>query len=164
MVKRRFLFPVLAACFLVISFFVSNNIAAQNIPPFKMQLTNGKFFSASDLSNTKPVIIIYFAPDCEHCQKLLNEFFKDFKSFKKAQIVLVTFKQMNEVIDFEKLYKTSKYPNVKVGIESPIFFFKDYYNLQNTPFTALFNKNGKLIVSYKKETSVKDLIKHLDAL
>ena len=144
--------------------FSSNMTIAQSMPAFRMQLTNGKIFSAKDLSKDKPVIIIYFAPDCEHCQALMNEILTKIQNFKKAQVVMVTFKPVNEVIDFEKHYQTAKYPNIKVGIEIPIFFFKNFYNLQNTPFTALFSKQGKLIISYQKETPVDDLIKHLKLL
>lgn len=144
--------------------FSSKMAVAQSMPDFRMQLTNGKIFSAKDLSKDKPVIIIYFAPDCEHCQALMNEILTKIQNFKKAQVVMVTFKPVNEVIDFEKHYQTAKYPNIKVGIEIPIFFFKNFYNLQNTPFTALFSKQGKLIISYQKETPVDDLIKHLKSL
>lgn len=155
-------------CGLLIGFsailFSSGIAVAQSIPSFSMQLTNGKLFSAKDLSHQKPVIIIYFAPDCEHCQTLMNGFFKKIQDFKKAQIVMVTFKPVNEVIDFEKSYQTAKYPNIKVGIEIPVFFFRNYYNLENTPFTALFDKHGKLIISYKKETPLDDLIRHLKVL
>ena len=90
--------------------------------------------------------------------------FKRVGDFRKAQIVTVTFKPVNEVVDFEKSYQTTRYPNIKVGIEIPIFFFRQYYNLKNTPFTALYDKHGKLIISYKKETPVDDLIKHLKVL
>ncbi len=143
---------------------ISKNVAAQAIPSFTIQLTNGKLFSAKDLSRDKPVIIIYFAPDCEHCQVLMNELFRKIRDFKKAQIVMATFKPQGEVVDFERSYQTNKYPNIKVGIETPIFFFRAYYHLENTPFTALFDKHGKLIISYKKETPVDDLIRHLKIL
>jgi thiol-disulfide isomerase/thioredoxin len=137
---------------------------AQSLPSFTMKLTNGKLFSAKDLSHEKPVIIIYFSPDCEHCQTLMNVFFKKIRDFNKAQIVMVTFKPVDEVVDFEKSYQTNKYPNIKVGIEIPVFFFRNYYKLENTPFTALYGKHGKFIISYKKETPVDDLIKHLKVL
>lgn len=144
--------------------FSSNFATAQSMPSFRMQLTNGTVFSSKNLSHEKPVLIIYFAPDCEHCQVLMNAVFKNIKDFKKAQIVMVTFKPLNEVIAFKKNYQTAKYPNIKVGIETPIFFFRNYFKLQNTPFTALYNKQGKLIASYKNETPVNDLIKRLKAL
>lgn len=152
-------------CFVVLAIALSSqSIAAQSFPKFSMQLTNGKLFSTKDLSPGKPVIIIYFAPDCEHCQKLMNAFFKRVHDFKKAQVVMVTFKPMNEVNDFEKNYQTVKYPNIKVGIEVPIFFFRTYYNVENTPFTVLYDRRRKLVISYKKETPVDDLIRHLKVL
>ena len=147
-------------------FFLSTNFCYSQslIPAFKMQLSNGKMFSSSELLHQKPVIIIYFAPDCEHCQILMNELFKRINDFKKAQIVMVTFERAIELLGFEKKYETSKYPNIKVGTEIPIFFFKNYYQLEHTPFTALFDKYGKLIVSYKEQTPVDDLIKRLKKL
>jgi thiol-disulfide isomerase/thioredoxin len=143
---------------------VSKNTAAQSIPAFSMQLTNGKIFSVKDLPHARPVVIIYFSPDCEHCQALMNVLFKKISDFKKAEIVFVTFKPLQEVFEFEKEYKTASYPNIKVGIEIPVFFFRKYYDLENTPITALFDKRAKLIISYKKETSHDDLIKHFKVL
>jgi thiol-disulfide isomerase/thioredoxin len=162
--KKRLSFWLVLLIITSAILFSSKIAVAQSMPAFRMQLTNGKIFSAKDLSKDKPVIIIYFAPDCEHCQALMNEILTKIQNFKKAQVVMVTFKPVNEVIDFEKHYQTAKYPNIKVGIEIPIFFFKNFYNLQNTPFTALFSKQGKLIISYQKETPVDDLIKHLKSL
>ncbi len=142
----------------------SSSVFSQTMPAFKMQLSNGKMFSSSELSHQKPLIIIYFAPDCEHCQVLMNELFKKITDFKKAQIIMVTFEQANEVAGFEKKYQTSKYANMKVGTEIPTFFFRMYYHLEHTPFTALFDKHEKLIVFYKDQTPVNDLIKRLKML
>ncbi|MEP6596331.1 MAG: hypothetical protein ABJA71_10310 [Ginsengibacter sp.] len=77
---------------------------------------------------------------------------------------MVTFKPLNEVVDFEKSYHTIKYPNIIVGKEIPVFFFRIYYNLENTPFTALYDRHGKLTINNKKEAPVDDLIKHLKLL
>ncbi len=162
MKKNRFLIYIPVLLFIVIPF--SSMAQQATMPPFKMLLTNGKTFSSTQLSNQKPILIIYFAPDCEHCQVLMNEFFKKINEFKTSQIVMVTFEPLKELIGFEKLHQTYKYANLKVGSELPVFFFKNYYNLQHTPFTALFNKNGKLIISYKEQTPVSDLIKRLKAL
>lgn len=161
--KKRKLFFVPILLFLSIAVFYTPTARSQSLPTFKMQFSNGKIFSSTELSHQQPSIIIYFAPDCEHCQILMNELFKRITEFKKAQIVMVTFER-NEVQGFEKHYQTSKYPNIKVGTEIPIFFFRKYYNLEHTPFTALFDKKGKLIVSYKDYTPVDDLIKRLKML
>ena len=139
-------------------------MGAQSIPTFKMLLTNGKTFYSKDLPPKKPVVIIYFSPDCEHCQTLMNAFFKKANDFKRAEIIMVTFRPLNEVADFEKSYQTYKYSNIIVGSEVPVFFFRVYYNLVNTPFTALFDKQGKYVYSYTKETPIDDLVIRLKML
>ena len=134
------------------------------IPPFKMLQTNGAYFSATDLPKGKPVVLIYFAPDCEHCQVLMNDLFKKVNELKTAELVLVTFKPIEDVAGFEKAYSTHKYPNIKVGTEGTSFFLRYYYKIQNTPFTALYDKNGKALGAYRNKTDVDDLIKRVKAL
>lgn len=141
--------------------FSSSGAISQTIPSFQMQLTNGNSFTSKNLLPAKPLVLIYFAPDCDHCQVLMDALFKKISDFKNSQIIMVTFKPLNELVDFEKHYQTTKYQNIKVGTEKPIFYFKNYFQLMNTPFTALYDKKGKLVASYKKETPVDELIKQL---
>jgi thiol-disulfide isomerase/thioredoxin len=137
---------------------------AQKLPAFQMKLSNGKIFSSLEVSHSKPLIIIYFAPDCEHCQILMNGLFKRINEFRNAEILMATFESDAAVAGFVKQYQTAKYKNIKVGIEIPVFFFRTYYRLEHTPFTALFDKNQKLIVSYKDYTPLDELIKNLKLL
>lgn len=144
------------------SIFFFNTVAhAQKMPAFSILQSNGKTLNTAKLSKTNPVILIYFSPDCEHCTTLLNSMFKQITQFKKATILLVSFRPMDEISAFEKTYKTGEYKNIIAGIEQPVFFLKNLYQLQSTPFTALFDKNGNLVYSYKKETQVNDLIMRL---
>lgn len=157
-------FRIVAFCLLTITFTKLYAQSYDAIPPFKMLMTNGRFFSSSDLPKNKPVILIYFAPECEHCQALMNEFFRNIEAFKTVQIVLVTFKPVQELSPFEKTYETYKYENIKVGTEGTSFFLRKFFRLDTTPFTALYNKDGKLIHSYKKETPVEDLVDRVKQL
>ena len=159
--KNRYAFLIINFLFFI---FFYTSAFAQSIPPFKMLLTNGKTFYAKELPQGKPVVIIYFAPDCEHCQTLMNGVFKQINNFKKVEMVMVTFKPLNEVADFEKNYQTYKYSNIIVGTEIPAFFFRLYYHLVNTPFTILFDKQGKYIYSYRKETPIDDLVNRVKML
>ena len=137
---------------------------AQSFPDFKIRLTNGKTVSSTQVSLNKPTIIIVFSPDCGHCQVLIDGIFKNINSFKKANIILATFVQEKDIIAFEKKYQTSKYANIIVGTDTPVFFLQKYYQLTSTPFTVLYDKNRKLITSYKSEHITDDLIKQLQKL
>src|SRR5689334_16304933 len=95
-------------CFLTIVFF-SAMAFSQNLPPFKMYRSDKSIFSAAELAKTKPVILIYFDPDCEHCQKLMKELFQKIDAFKSVEIIMVTFKPIEEVSSFEKQNNTQKH-------------------------------------------------------
>lgn len=158
--------PVFKFCFVTVVSIVlfAFTPTPQTIPPFKIKLTNGGIFTSANLEKNKPVVIIYFAPDCDHCQKLMNAFFKRSGDFKNAQIIMVTFKPLNDVKQFERFYQTAKYKNIKVGIEDPVFYFRYYFELENTPFTALYNKNGKQVYTWRKETPITELVTKLHQL
>ncbi|MEO6722660.1 MAG: redoxin domain-containing protein [Ferruginibacter sp.] len=158
-IKCSFLSAIIASLFFVI--LPVSKVLSQTLPSFQMQLANGQTYTSKNVLPAKPLVLIYFAPDCDHCTILMDAIFKKIDQFKSSQIVMVTFKPLDEVVDFEKHYQTSKYQNIKVGTEKPMFYFKNYYQLVNTPFTALYDKKGKLIASYKKETPVDELIRQL---
>ena len=129
-----------------------------------MVLPNGGNFSADSLKKNKPVVLIYFAPDCGHCQALMKELFATVSDFNKAEVVLITFKPLAELQPFVQQYNINQYSNFKVGTEVPIFFIRYFYNVTTTPFTALYDKKGKLVQAYRRETTVPDLIKRLKAI
>ena len=142
----------------------STGSLSQTIPSFKMTLSSSQIFNAADLPKGKPLVLIYFDPDCDHCQKLMDELFKKINSFKKAQMVLITFKPVSELFPFEKKYNTHKYSNMKVGTEGTVFYLRNYYKLVTMPFIALYDKTGNFNFEYRKETPVDDLLKRLKSL
>jgi cytochrome oxidase Cu insertion factor (SCO1/SenC/PrrC family) len=142
----------------------ANAQSSGRLPSFAMTLSNGQYFKAADLPKGKPVLLIYFAPDCDHCHTLMNEFFKRVGEFKSAEVVMVTFKPVSDVAAFEQAYQTYLNPNIKVGTEGATNFLRLFYKLQNTPFTALYNREGKLVSTYRKEPPLNELLKQLKQL
>lgn len=145
-------------------FLIPKNVKSQTLPDFNIRLTNGKLISSKQLSSDKPTIIIVFSPDCGHCKILIAEIFRKIKNFKNTQIVMATFVPKNEITAFEKHYQTSRFPNVIVGTDVPALFFQRFYHLSSTPFTILYDKNKKMVVSYNNEKCVDNLIKRLRML
>jgi thiol-disulfide isomerase/thioredoxin len=156
--------PITLFCFSVACLFSLVTFSQSPLPPFKMYLSNSSVFSVTELPKNKPVIVIYFDPDCDHCQKLMNDLFKKINNFKKTELVMVTFKPVEEVAAFEKKYKTHNYSNINVGTEGTSYQLRNYYKLTNMPFTALYDKDQKLNYSYGQDISVDELIKRLKNL
>ncbi|HET9825570.1 MAG TPA: redoxin domain-containing protein [Chitinophagaceae bacterium] len=152
-------------CCLCLALLLSTGTLSQSsLPPFKMYLSNNTVFSVTQLPRNKPVVVIYFDPDCDHCQKLMNGIFKKINSFKKTEMIMVTFKSIAEVAAFEKRYKTARYSNLRVGPEGTSYQLRDYYQLVKIPFTALYGKNQKLSYSYGQDASVDEIVKRVKDL
>lgn len=151
--------------FILIALFFSGPAIAQpaerrgdQLPAFQMTKSSGKIFESRQLKNNSPVLLIYFAPDCDHCMVLLHEFFKKTAAFKNAEVVLVSFRPVQQMIPFEKKYGTAQHANLHVGTEGWSFFLRNHFRLQKTPFVALYDKQKKLVCSFRETTSLSEII------
>lgn len=134
------------------------------IPPFQMMQASGKIFKAQDLPMGKPIVIIYFSPECDHCEKMVKELMKRQADFKKASIAMVTYLPVEKVSKFVNQYALNKHSNIYVGTEGYSFFLKNYYKIMEMPFIALYTKNGDFIKSYSREIIWKELSDKLNNL
>jgi hypothetical protein len=146
--------------------FTSLLLSAQSgkVPPFQMVQANGKIFRAQDLPMGKPILLVYFSPECDHCVTMLNDFFKQAGSFQKASVAFITFLPIDKVSKFLKDYGVANHPNMYAGTEGSTFFVRNYFRLKETPFAALYTKNGDLVVSYEKNVNIKALAEKLKQL
>jgi hypothetical protein len=134
------------------------------VPPFRMMQNGGKVFRAQDLPVGKPIIIIYFSPDCEECQALTTELIRRAGEFSGASVAMVTYLPIEYVTSFISKYKLNYYPNIYVGTEGSSLFLKGYYNIEKFPLIALYTKNGDLVKIWKQEDSLNEVSVKLKAL
>jgi hypothetical protein len=134
------------------------------VPPFRIMQTDGKVFLAGNLPMGDPIIIIYFSPDCEDCQKLIEGLIFRMNDFKNASIVMITYLPLKNVSQFVIKNKLNTYSNIFIGTEASSLFVRNYYNVISFPFISLYNMNGDLIKIYREECSLDDLAKQLKNL
>lgn len=145
----------------VLCFIPVTSIQAQKtkLPPFKVELANGKEFKASQLPYERAILIAYFSPDCEDCQAFISSLLKNIKSFNRTSIVLVTQESRTEMAKFIRKYKLDQYKNIYVGSEEKTLFLGQYYNLDKLPYVALYDKMGDLQTTYTQHFSLDAFIK-----
>jgi len=128
------------------------------IPPYHILTTDSVYTSPADLKNNKPVMIIYFAPDCSHCQHLMGEMKPKMDAFKHVQVVMITWvKEIRAIRDFYRDYDLKKHSNFTVGTEGYSMVVQRYYDVHSTPYIALYDKNHKLVKSWDKAPSADEL-------
>jgi len=129
------------------------------IPPYHILTTDSVYVTPADLPRHKQVMIIYFAPDCSHCQHLMHDMELQMTEFKNVQIVMVTFvSQLRAIKDFYRDFKLSRYPNLTVGTEGYTYLVQKFYHVKTTPYIALYDKNGKLIRAFDKAPKIDVLV------
>ena len=73
------------------------------LPEFKMLETDSTtWFNSDQLPKNRPVVIVYFNPECGHCQLTAHELMEKKEQFKDAFFVWITYRAtMDEIKKFE---------------------------------------------------------------
>ena len=128
------------------------------IPPYRILTTDSVIVTPANLKKHQSVMIIYFSPDCSHCQHLMNEMKPKLKDFSKIQIVMITFMlPLKASKVFYHDYNLAKYPNIIVGTEGHSYTVQKYYQLATTPYIAFYDKNDKLVKYFDKVPKIDEL-------
>jgi hypothetical protein len=161
--KNIFLFSMLL--WLGMTSLAETNAQSGKVPPFRIMQANGKFFKAEDLPVGKPILIIYFSPDCEDCHAFIEGMLNRIYDFKNVSIAMVTYLTGDAVSKYIVKNSLNMYTNIYVGTEGNTLFLKNYYNIVTFPFVALYSKEGDLIVKYtSKQVDLDDLAQRIKKL
>ena len=132
------------------------------IPEFAILKSDSTWFTNKELPANKPTVIIYFSPDCGHCQMTAQEFVKEMDKLKNTEMVWVSFHTPQQIGEFAETYKLKQFSNVVLG-RDPNYKIPVFYKIQFTPFIAVYDKKGDFLNAYPQGTSpetIANLIKH----
>lgn len=130
-----------------------------HIPPFHIALTDSSYFSSKQLKKNKPLLLVYFSPECDHCKKFTDSLVANINSFKNIQIVMMSYFSLNEIKKFERNYRLATFTNIKTGTEGYTFKVLKFYNISRFPFVAVFNSKGILQKTFVENVPIQSLIK-----
>jgi len=133
------------------------------IPHYKILKADSTYTDWTTLKKNKPVMIIYFMPDCPHCQLLMNEMKQEMNVFKDIQIVMIcgtrtVYPYMGMIRNFNRDFNLSKYKNITMGTEYPNYKVVKYYQVATTPFIAFYDRDGKMIKYFDKPAKIEDVV------
>jgi thiol-disulfide isomerase/thioredoxin len=135
------------------------HVTPVTIPPYHILNTDSVYVTPANLKKNKPVMIIYFAPDCSHCKNFMFELKPHMDELKNVQVVMVTWVlQLKAIQTFYNDFNLKNYPNFTVGTEGYTYLVQRYYEVTTTPFVAIYRKDGKLEKAFAKSPSVDDVM------
>jgi thioredoxin-related protein len=115
-------------------------------------------YTRNDLPKSRPVLIILFDPNCDHCQHETEEILKHIDSLKNIQIVMATNADFADLKKFNQHYNLDKFKNIKAGIESKSYL-ATFFAIHNLPYLAMYNGHGVLLRTHEGGMKVENIQK-----
>jgi thiol-disulfide isomerase/thioredoxin len=128
-------------------------------PNIKLLLTDSAtVFTKADIPKDKTVALIFFSPDCEHCQHTAQELVKKMDSLQDILMVWngPSYLPLADTKAFYEKYQLNQYPNIIMGKEMA-YFMPIFYRIEITPYIAIY-KNGTFFTELRNGFTAKDLI------
>lgn len=136
----------------------AQNKNIKNLPAYSIVTApDSTVRTPANLKKGLPVMIVYFSPDCGHCQQMMYEVKEHKGDFAKIQVVMITPVDYKLVKGFYRDFGLSGFPNFTVGTEGRSYKVLEYYGVKMTPYIAVYDRKHQLIKAYDKVPKIKEL-------
>jgi thioredoxin-related protein len=119
--------------------------------------TNFQWVGKQTPNNDAPTIILFFNPDCDHCQYEAQAILEHPSDFVNTNFWWVTTVDSSAINDFSKKYhldKLSKHYFAKLSTEKVI----ETFGSVSVPHIFIYDKTGVLQKEFRGETKIKALL------
>jgi thiol-disulfide isomerase/thioredoxin len=132
------------------------------LPAFNIRLMDSTtVFNTYNIPAGKKTMIVFFSPDCKHCQALVRHLTRSMDSFENVQFYMVTpVHSMADLRNFYHKYHLGDYKNIKVVGRDYEFFFGTFYGIKVVPDLALYDEHKMLIKLFEGDTPLADIYKY----
>jgi hypothetical protein len=106
----------------------------------------------------KSIVLLYFRPNCPHCQNETKEIINNIDTLKNVDIYLLADSApFEDIRGFSNYFRLDQYKNIIVGND---FQHSFYHTFKPTaiPYIAIYNSQNKLIKIYDREVPISAVI------
>lgn len=122
-----------------------------NLPLTKPDQTK---MSTKDLKGK--TVLIFFEPDCEHCQREANEMQQHLSAFSKYTVCFFSPAPMDQMQQFFMKYNLSG-PNIFFA-QTPFNIILQELGAIPAPSVYIYSEEGKLVKAFKGETPMANIL------
>lgn len=118
------------------------------LPVFQILQSDSTWFTDAQIPPDRPVVIVYFSPECGHCQQEAEDLVKHMDELKKAFFVMVSYHSPSDIGQFAEKYKLAGLPNVRLGRDTA-YYIPSFFQVTQTPFVAVYDKKHMLVKTFE---------------
>ena len=129
-----------------------------NIAPFDLLgIDSSTHITKGDINLRHKTMLMFFSPDCSHCQHQTEDMIAGMDSLKDVQIVMATYQPFEDMVNFYKKYELAKYNNIKIGRDIK-YVLPPYYQMRSLPYLALYDGQGNYITHFEGNQKIATLV------
>lgn len=135
-----------------------SRIVENDLPDIRIKLLNQ---SEVDLKNlTGKVVLIFFQPDCDHCQREALQIGQNIAAFKNATLYFISSDVAEKIERFSTEYNLNQERNVFFGHTSTESVLKNLGPIA-TPSIYIYSADQRLIKAFNGEVAISEVFKYL---
>ena len=114
-------------------------------------------FRTEDIKKGDPFFLIFYQPNCPHCQAEIKAITSHIEKFNDIKFYLITSFPFPLIKQFSNYFDLSKYTNV-VLVRDSASKMLTYFNAPGVPFIASYNRDKILNKTFLGECDIDDLL------
>lgn len=123
---------------------VKTGFEGKPMPEFRLLMNDSvTYLNTASIPTGKPVVLLYFSPNCPYCRAEINGILKNIESLKDIRFYFFATWPVKEIKAFSTYYHLDKYPNIEIGQDCKGFFL-NHFKVTRVPYTAIFKKDKRL--------------------
>jgi thiol-disulfide isomerase/thioredoxin len=154
---------MIPAALLLYSFFMFKRAARPQMPALSLLLLDSSRLGTYRIPEGKPSVLIFFSPDCDHCQRETQSIVENIDSLRNVSLFFITIDPFDRMKLFNEVYQLYRYPNIVVGRDYGFIFPYEFKNAQ-PPCNVIYDSHKRLEVILPNETNAHELISYLKKL
>ncbi len=157
MMKNSFIFwslLLLAACSPPKKDSPPLNNDVNELPAIPLTLISGERLMANSLAGN--TILIFYIPDCDHCQREAEAIHSQLDVFKNYSLYFITASGTEEIKRFAETYRLNGLPNVFFARTTVADVIREMGPI-GTPSLYIYSREKRLIKKFDGETTVAEI-------
>lgn len=135
----------------------------QTLPQAEFVSLTGKEVNLHDFDPEKPMVIVYFHPECDHCHYEAQEIGQNAGAFNHCQVIFVTSDDsLKRIENFCAEYHLWELSNIEVLLD-PNNQVKKVFGKAVVPSVYIYNSNRKLKRYFPGETKPEAIITEMNS-
>lgn len=134
----------------------------KKLPLFEFNTLDSISFTKFNLIKGKSLVIVYFDPDCDLCEKS-GKFFYAFQEFHKdSDVLFISSNTPKKILNFQKRHNLESIPNITFLRSNQDDFFK-LFNTITTPTYFIYNTKQILVKEINDNVPVETILRYIKA-